>query len=77
MRAKDIEAKMSKNQQNERVRIFRSERPDFSSSPQQLAGAITAAAAVLALLLAASLPVRAYGTGFDAAKSHVSGSIVE
>lgn len=66
---------MTKSQQYARVRISRVEPSDSVPSPQRLAGAITAAAVVLALVLAASLPVRANGT--DAAKPHLTESVTE
>lgn len=66
---------MTKSQQTHRVRIVRVAPADSVPSPLRLAGAITAAAVVLALVLAASLPVRA--NGWDAAKHNLTGSDAE
>ncbi len=67
---------MTTGPRTERIRIARSDRADVVPSPRRLASAITAGAAALALLLAASLPARAGGKGDDLAKALIAALVV-
>lgn len=60
----------------ERIRIARNARADAIPSPRRLASAVTAGAAALAILLAASLPARAGGKGDDLAKALIAALVV-
>jgi hypothetical protein len=71
-----MEATMITGPKAERIRIARNNRADAIPSPRRLASIVTAGAAALAVLLAASLPARAGGKGDDLAKALIAALVV-